>query len=105
MEFVRISGVEVRYKVFPEKRLDLIFDGNCRQIQIDDGKSIPQSTYTIKIEMTLLVVEGWIVIQFNSTGPSTVAGVRNMCIDVEARCWILDTVDEEHDVRNFKNVH
>ena len=57
MEFVRISRVKIRYKVLPEKRLDLIFDGNCGQIQIDDGKSIPQSTYTIKIEMVLLVVE------------------------------------------------
>jgi len=57
MEFVRISGVQVHYKVLPEKRLDLIFDDNCGQIQIDDGKNIPQSTYTIKIEMALLVVE------------------------------------------------
>ena len=48
---------KVRYKVLPEKRLDLIFDGNYGQIQIDDGKSIPQSTYTIKIEMALLVIE------------------------------------------------
>ena len=44
MEFVRISGVKVHYKVLPEKRLDLIFDGNYGQIQIDYGKSIPQST-------------------------------------------------------------
>ena len=57
MEFVRIGRVEVCYKVLPEKRLDLIFDGNYGQIQIDDGKSIPQSTYTIKIEMMLLAVE------------------------------------------------
>ena len=41
----------------------------------------------------------------DSIGSSTVAGEGNMCIDVEARCWILDTVDEEHDVENFKNVH
>jgi len=78
MEFVRISGVEVRYKVLPEKRLDLIFDGNYGQIQIDDGKSIPQSTYTIKIEMALLVVEWWIVIQFNSIGSGVVAGEINI---------------------------
>ena len=45
------------------------------------------------------------MIQFNSIGSSTVGRERNVCIDVEARCWILDTVDEEHDVRNFKNVH
>jgi len=55
MEFVRIGGVKVCYKVLPEKRLDLIFDGNYGQI--DNGKSIPQSTYTIKIEMMLLAVE------------------------------------------------
>ena len=54
---MRISGVKVCYKVLPEKRLDLIFDGNYGQIQIDDGKSIPQTTYTIRIEMALLVVE------------------------------------------------
>ena len=57
MEFMRISGVKVCNKVLPEKRLDLIFDGNDGQIQVNDGKSIPQSTYAIKIEMALLVVE------------------------------------------------
>ena len=55
--------------------------------------------------MALFVVGWWIVIQFNSIGSGAVAGERNMCIDVEARCWILDTVDKEHDVGNFKNVH
>ena len=57
---------------------DLVFDGNCRQVHVDNWQRIPQSVYSVKVEMTLFVVERWVVAQFQSVRSSATVGERNV---------------------------
>ena len=79
----------------------MIFDGDCRYVQINDRQCIPQSTYTIEIQMALLVVKSWIMAQFNSTRSCTVTGKEDVRVDIETRGWVLDTGYEKRDFGNF----